>query len=325
MNRVFSTRELAALCGVNESTIKRWADSGRLDCVKTPGGHRKFRAQDVYNFLNQHGYDTSMFGAALSGALPGAGGASVTNLDAALAGVVRLPPEVAHAISTRAPGPLIEAYLAAARDGGYRTVRQILMQLLAARWSAVDICEDIIAPALESVGNRWSEGKLSIMQEHLISATTLESLALIAEEMPRREPNGRRALCCGGESDQHSLGIRMSALALESNGWSVSLSLSTIPVDEVCRYLEESRPDLLCVSLVFEPAEGSFMTNYGRLREAARASGTRMALGGRGSGNGTFVEADFRGRSLRELVRWTESVEWPGRGNSPPSAHAGPH
>lgn len=59
MSRVYSTRELADLCSVNEWTIKRWADSGRLTCIKTPGGHRKFKMQDVVIFLQQHGFDAA--------------------------------------------------------------------------------------------------------------------------------------------------------------------------------------------------------------------------------------------------------------------------
>src|SRR5690349_17977629 len=33
--------------GVGVSAVKRWAESGALPCVKTEGGHRRFRAADV--------------------------------------------------------------------------------------------------------------------------------------------------------------------------------------------------------------------------------------------------------------------------------------
>ena len=46
-DRFYSTAELARVCGVSISTIKRWTDAGLLRCVRTPGGHRKFRLQDV--------------------------------------------------------------------------------------------------------------------------------------------------------------------------------------------------------------------------------------------------------------------------------------
>jgi excisionase family DNA binding protein len=46
-DRFYSTTDLARVCGVSISTIKRWTDSGLLRCVRTPGGHRKYRVQDV--------------------------------------------------------------------------------------------------------------------------------------------------------------------------------------------------------------------------------------------------------------------------------------
>ena len=35
------------LLGVNESTVRRWADSGEIRCFRTPGGHRRFAEEDL--------------------------------------------------------------------------------------------------------------------------------------------------------------------------------------------------------------------------------------------------------------------------------------
>ncbi len=47
MREILSTREAAELLGVGPSTVKRWADEGVLNCLRTTGGHRRFRASDV--------------------------------------------------------------------------------------------------------------------------------------------------------------------------------------------------------------------------------------------------------------------------------------
>lgn len=39
--------EVAGLLGVDEKTIRNWADTGRLQCWRTPGGHRRFRRADI--------------------------------------------------------------------------------------------------------------------------------------------------------------------------------------------------------------------------------------------------------------------------------------
>jgi excisionase family DNA binding protein len=42
-----SRGEVARLFGVSPSTVTRWARSGLVASVRTPGGHYRFRAQDA--------------------------------------------------------------------------------------------------------------------------------------------------------------------------------------------------------------------------------------------------------------------------------------
>ena len=49
---LLSTNEAAAMLNVGASTVKRWADEGRLQCVKTAGGHRRFRLSVVAEMLS---------------------------------------------------------------------------------------------------------------------------------------------------------------------------------------------------------------------------------------------------------------------------------
>ena len=43
----FSTGEVARLFGVSPSTVTRWARTGAIPTIRTPGGHYRFRARDV--------------------------------------------------------------------------------------------------------------------------------------------------------------------------------------------------------------------------------------------------------------------------------------
>ena len=45
--RVLRVGEAADLLGVHDSTLRRWADEGRLPAIRFPSGVRRFRADDV--------------------------------------------------------------------------------------------------------------------------------------------------------------------------------------------------------------------------------------------------------------------------------------
>jgi excisionase family DNA binding protein len=44
--------ELVAIFKVHPRTVARWADEGKIDAIRTPGGQRRFRRSEVAAFLN---------------------------------------------------------------------------------------------------------------------------------------------------------------------------------------------------------------------------------------------------------------------------------
>ena len=43
--------EVAALFRVDPKTVTRWADAGKMTAVRTLGGHRRYRRDEVQNLL----------------------------------------------------------------------------------------------------------------------------------------------------------------------------------------------------------------------------------------------------------------------------------
>lgn len=46
-DELMTTREVAQLFRVDPKTVTRWAATGKLKCLKTLGGHRRFRREDI--------------------------------------------------------------------------------------------------------------------------------------------------------------------------------------------------------------------------------------------------------------------------------------
>ena len=83
---LMSSTAAAKFLGVAPSTVKRWADDGRLNCVKTSGGHRRFRMQDLRSFNIEIEFEPKSFYEQLPLMSPDA-------LDALDVGVIQLDDE----------------------------------------------------------------------------------------------------------------------------------------------------------------------------------------------------------------------------------------
>lgn len=50
-DRLLTPGEVAAVFRVDPKTVTRWAAMGRLESIRTVGGHRRFRESDVRKLL----------------------------------------------------------------------------------------------------------------------------------------------------------------------------------------------------------------------------------------------------------------------------------
>ena len=53
--RLLRTREVALLFQVSERAVTDWARKGRIPSVRTPGGHRRYPAEQVRDLLRESG------------------------------------------------------------------------------------------------------------------------------------------------------------------------------------------------------------------------------------------------------------------------------
>lgn len=67
-SRWVSLARACEILGVNESTVRRWADSGEIQVFRTPGGHRRFDEAELQELVETGGRrpDRSLETAALS-------------------------------------------------------------------------------------------------------------------------------------------------------------------------------------------------------------------------------------------------------------------
>jgi excisionase family DNA binding protein len=52
-NELLTPAEVAEMFRVNPKTVTRWARAGKISAVRTLGGHRRFRADEIRRFLEE--------------------------------------------------------------------------------------------------------------------------------------------------------------------------------------------------------------------------------------------------------------------------------
>lgn len=52
-DQLLTPAEVASLFRVDPKTVTRWAKAGKLSSIRTLGGHRRYRAGEVYALLEQ--------------------------------------------------------------------------------------------------------------------------------------------------------------------------------------------------------------------------------------------------------------------------------
>jgi excisionase family DNA binding protein len=58
-DRLLTPGEVALLFRVDPKTVTRWASSGRIGSIRTPGGHRRFRESEVNVLLADLTFESS--------------------------------------------------------------------------------------------------------------------------------------------------------------------------------------------------------------------------------------------------------------------------
>jgi len=270
---VLSTRQVATLLGVGEATVKRWADAGEIECFRTPGGHRKFRLRDVTAFVQKRQYQAA-------GPLPSGVPQGATELgEEAL--------RTFEEASLRGDAPALVGQLAGLRLRGH---------------SLAEIFDEVAAPALHRIGEKWAQAKLSVAEEHVAAQAVIDA---VARSQPLAErpgepvrPDRGTAIVAAVAGELHDIAARMAACLLRAHGFEVLAPLAQTPARDLADLILRSRAALVALSSTINP---EVVEQVAMSVAAARQTGGRVVVGGEAMRKARLPDEAKLLRSLREL------------------------
>lgn len=137
----------------------------------------------------------------------------------------------------------LESMLLLDREGAIDKV----LEAIAARVSLSDVFNHVISPVQREIGRLWQQNQITVLQEHYCTAVS----ELVIARIRRKFIGGKRlvsALALCPEDEEHSLGVKMFAELLESDGWNVTYTGAKVPENDVLKHLKYSKTDLVAVS-----------------------------------------------------------------------------
>jgi excisionase family DNA binding protein len=287
-----TSKQAARLLGVSEASVKRWADGGLLPALKTAGGHRRFRPEDVAAFRQgaaaRQGEAASGDAAARTAASRSRHAAEAAPLD----------------------GSLSEAMYEMLLGGHDEEAASTLVSLYLHGHTVGRIADAALCPALYRVGELWQAGELSVAQEHIATRTALAALHALRVAVKAQSGAGSRAaVCCCVEEDFHDFPVHLASLVLEAQGWGVvNLGMNT-PFFALSEAVARFRPRLVCVaSTVFKQTDRA-AREYADFLEVVKRVGASTALGGAGfSAEGERFPADLRATDFTQLEEFAAGL-----------------
>lgn len=171
-----------------------------------------------------------------------------------------------------------------------------------------DVYHHVLAAAQRELGRLWEEGKLSVAEEHLATATTQLVMSRLYARVPRRpEPKGVLVATCV-EGDLHELGLRMVTDLFELSGWETHYLGANTPVAGLLELLALRNADALAVSAVMPEYLPSVRALVGSVKERRELAGVRVLVGGRAFDKdpemAEWVGADFYATSADAAMAW---------------------
>ncbi|MDP2684307.1 MAG: helix-turn-helix domain-containing protein [bacterium] len=250
-NEHFTPPQLANLFGVNVSTIKRWADREYLPTSTTVGGHRRISKEQLSTFINKY-------------------------------------PK--HAKSSYVLRKLLkkdfkieknywQEYYSLLKKNENQKALAIIEKLYLSGASIIEILRTTITPTLREIGEQWSQGKISVYEEHRMSFNMRIHLMHLDQFIPNKtNDKSPSAIVACAPGEYHELPLQLVSLIFKLNGWKTYILGVNIKIGELIKVAKKLKPSGIVVSKTYTKKESNAF--FDKLTKFADRENICVAFGG---------------------------------------------
>lgn len=246
--------ELSQRTGVSPELLRAWQRRyGLLEPARSPGGFRLYTRADEERVRRMKDHLARGVAAAEAARLAMA------------------PEEVADGSLMSMREELRVALEAFDEAGAQRVLDGAL-----ATFTLDAMIDELLLPHLHDLGERWSDGRVTVAQEHF--ASNLIRARLLALARGWDAGYGPRAVLACPEGELHDLGLVLFGVALAKRGWRVTFLGANTPLETVAAAASQTNPN----AVVIAASDPSYLKrDADALADLARSH--RVVLAGRGA------------------------------------------
>lgn len=260
--RFLNSLEAANVLGVNVSSIKRWTDAGKLECIQTAGGHRKFLMSHLVQFIEQHEKNASR--------------ANVFPIEK------EADVEISYHVLKGDFDYLINYVLEQARKSDRTSTLKVMNALFLGKYPLHIIYDQLVTPVLQKIGTLWMNDQISVIEEHIAAQTLRESISRLQGIIRLPEPTHQKAIFLNLSSELHDIGLKMAENILEMRGFETYFSGQMTPFIKIDQLFNKINPDRLYISSTYVFNRDVTQDEVNHLLEICQKFNTKVFIGGRG-------------------------------------------
>lgn len=139
-------------------------------------------------------------------------------------------------------------YLALCLEGKPHEAIELVLAALDRGLAPIVIYTQVLVAAEKEIGQLWHVGDVSIAEEHLVSETTRELMALIVAKHAPRRVHDRSLIAASVAGNAHDIGLRAVADLFRLAGWRCLYLGANVPAAELARSAAAFEVDLVVLN-----------------------------------------------------------------------------
>jgi len=175
---------------------------------------------------------------------------------------------------------LLEQYLEFLLNGDRHSAGKMIIEAVDNGISVKNIYLHVFQSSLYEVGRLWQENKITVAQEHYITAATQLIMSQLYPYISNSRKTGKVLVATSVSKELHEVGVRMVADFFEMDGWNTFYLGANTPTESIIQTIISKKADLVLISATISSHISEVMDLIRTIRRCGECRDPKIIVGG---------------------------------------------